>query len=341
MRMMQKLVAVVAVQAALGLSATAIAADAPTHTVEPGQNLHLIAMSYGISWAELAELNDLQNPNEIEEGMELVLPERLAGRMPTQRSDGPVAPPAPERSSGAIPTVSGAPAALTQVHPVEPNDTVEVSVSRGEVNRLAIEGGRITDVTGASEHLLIEGDDERGQVFFRFNPQTMRSGSSERTEWRPISLFVSDDRGATYTVILRPDGQSTTSIILRPTFGQLPHTINHKRTTGPGTPYQQRLMGLIRTMHRNDKDSSHYQATPRGTETQRWDGLPMRLIRDWSGDGLMGQEYSVRNDSSQRLSLSEAEFATQGVLAVAIDEHELEPGEAARVFVVQQSAGGR
>ncbi|WP_018871443.1 type-F conjugative transfer system secretin TraK [Thioalkalivibrio sp. ALgr3] len=339
--MMKKLAAAVAVQAALGVFATAMASEKPTHTVEPGQNLHLVAMSYGISWSELADLNDIENPDQIEEGMELVLPKRLAGRIPVKRSGEAVAPPPPASASGGGADASASPAALTQVHPVEPNDTVEVSVSRGDVNRLAIEGGRITDVIGASEYLLIESDDERGQVFFRFNPQTVRSGSSQRTEWRPISLFVSDDRGATYTVILRPDGDATTSIILRPTFGQLPHTINHERTTGPGTPYQQRLMGLMRTMYRNEDNSRHYQATPRGTETERWDGLPMRLVRDWSGDGLLGQEYAVRNDSSDRLSLSEAEFATRGVLAVAIDEHELEPGEVARVFVVQQSAGDR
>ena len=88
MHMMQKLVAVVAVQAALGVSApAAFAADEElTHTVESGQNLHMVAMRYGISWAELAELNGLENPDEIEEGVELILPQRLAGRVPVSRS---------------------------------------------------------------------------------------------------------------------------------------------------------------------------------------------------------------------------------------------------------------
>ena len=48
--------------------------DSPaTHTVAVGENLYRIGLQYGISWVTLAELNGLDNPNDIKAGQELLL----------------------------------------------------------------------------------------------------------------------------------------------------------------------------------------------------------------------------------------------------------------------------
>lgn len=99
-------------------------------------------------------------------------------------------------------------------------------------------------------------------------------------------------------------------------------------------------MSLVGAMYRN-ADTPLYEATERGVQTKRWDGMPLTLVRDWAGDRLVGREYRVRNENRGKpIRLHEAGFATKGVLAVAIDHHDLAPGQVARVFVVEQ-AGGR
>lgn len=360
MRTIKTLAVAAAIHAAFGVSALAVAADGKTHVVQEGQTLHLIAMQYGMSWKKLAEINGIENPDDIKAGMTLKLPDdavvpravppsnamqeeklpaisHAGNRDVSEKPKVVKGPPAPSKGGVAPPPPSGSDGiARTRVFEVQPDTTIEVKVSKDDVNRLSVRGGRIEEVFGASEHLLMKGDDARGQVFFRFNPE--KKGNSRR--YYPVSLFVSDDRGATYTVVLRPNNQSSTSVVLKPTFGPLPNAIDNERTTTPDTPYQDRLMSLIQAMYRN-ADTPRYEATERGVTTKRWDGLPMVLVRDWTGDRLLGREYLVKNTHDhQTMRLTEAEFSTKGVLAVAIDHHELAPEQVARVFVVQQ-AGGR
>jgi len=45
-----------------------------TYIVEPGDNLWAIAEKYGMTWEELNEFNDLENPRLIRPGMEIVVP---------------------------------------------------------------------------------------------------------------------------------------------------------------------------------------------------------------------------------------------------------------------------
>jgi len=45
-----------------------------THTVEPGDNLWAIAEKYGMTWEELNEFNDLENPRLIRVGQQIVVP---------------------------------------------------------------------------------------------------------------------------------------------------------------------------------------------------------------------------------------------------------------------------
>jgi len=42
--------------------------------VEPGDNLWAIAEKYGMTWEELNEFNDLENPRMIRAGQEIVVP---------------------------------------------------------------------------------------------------------------------------------------------------------------------------------------------------------------------------------------------------------------------------
>lgn len=51
------------------------AAEMPTtHTVAPGENLYRIGLQYNVSWIALAELNELDNANQITVGQVLKLP---------------------------------------------------------------------------------------------------------------------------------------------------------------------------------------------------------------------------------------------------------------------------
>jgi LysM repeat protein len=45
-----------------------------TYVVRPGDNLFLIGLPYGLQWTEIAAVNDLDNPNDLTVGQEIIIP---------------------------------------------------------------------------------------------------------------------------------------------------------------------------------------------------------------------------------------------------------------------------
>ena len=45
-----------------------------TYIVKPGDNLFLIGLPYGLQWTEIAAVNDLEDPNDLEVGQEILIP---------------------------------------------------------------------------------------------------------------------------------------------------------------------------------------------------------------------------------------------------------------------------
>lgn len=69
-----------------GTEATVEATPSPatetTYTVQPGDNLFLISLTYGVSWVQIAEANGLVNPNQVLVGQVLKIPVDTPGPAP-------------------------------------------------------------------------------------------------------------------------------------------------------------------------------------------------------------------------------------------------------------------
>jgi lipoprotein NlpD len=96
------------------------AACAPTgiyHVVEPGQTLYRIARSYGVDEAQLARVNGIRDPNQLETGQRLFIPGATLTR-DVPPTDPPKAPPPPKVP--APPAKSGKSAALPKASKAKP-----------------------------------------------------------------------------------------------------------------------------------------------------------------------------------------------------------------------------
>ncbi len=56
------------------------------HIVQPGENLYRIALRYGTTWQELAQLNNIYDPTQLRVGQQLLLPGGVEGEQPTPSS---------------------------------------------------------------------------------------------------------------------------------------------------------------------------------------------------------------------------------------------------------------
>ncbi|MBQ1766749.1 MAG: type-F conjugative transfer system secretin TraK, partial [Aquincola sp.] len=75
---------------------------------------------------------------------------------------------------------------------------------------------------------------------------------------------------------------------------------------------------------------------------QLWAEARFSLMRRYQGRGLVGEKYLLQNLSQAVMVLAEQEFdrpdspAGGQVLAVAVEHHNLRPGETTNVFVIRR-----
>lgn len=214
------------------------------------------------------------------------------------------------------------PAALMAVD----GQTLAVQASARELNRIRIEGGRITQFRGPNDRIHAEAVESSGEVYFRL----VGGGAT------PFSLFVSADNGETYTLLVTPMQIPAVTVALRSASGASARPIAAGETTAP---YVNRIKRLMRSMILDDARYHQVALNQPVQLGQRWQLI---LEKRWPGD-LQGERYRLHNVSDQPLQLHERDLQTYlawhqpSVLAVAIEQHHLQPGESTRVLLIQRS----
>lgn len=204
--------------------------------------------------------------------------------------------------------------------------TLAIQASVRELNRIRIEGGRVTQFRGPNDRIHAEAVEASGEVYFRL----VGGGAT------PFSLFVSADNGETYTLLVTPMQIPAVTIALHPASGASARPIAAGETTAP---YVTRIKRLMRSMILDD---ARYHQVVMNQPVQLGQHWHLILEKRWPGD-LQGERYRLRNVSDQPLQLHERdlqshlEWTQPSVLAVAIEQHQLLPGESTRVLLIQRS----
>src|SRR3989344_8927754 len=95
-------------------------------------------------------------------------------------------------------------ASAVQILEVTEGQPAYAKISARELTRLKIVDGRIESVRGIQGEITIEPDPNTGEAYLRPN-----------TASKIISLFITSDSGATYTLLLSPDAIPATNIIIK------------------------------------------------------------------------------------------------------------------------------
>lgn len=201
---------------------------------------------------------------------------------------------------------------------------VQVNISANEQNRLAITGRRIANVVPSRKGLLsVVKDEALGALYFTLANDSENQGS--------VTLFVSDDQGVTYKLILVPQPVAGEEIILSPPKNKSMSSSRFSAADGHATSYQRRIKNLMLVMIDGERSDSIVlnQVVP------LWKESHMLLITKFMDDDLVGEKYHLSNVSPSDMLLAEQEFYRPGVLAVAVEHHTLKPGDATDIFIVR------
>lgn len=258
---------------------------------------------------------------------------------------------------------------------VEASDgvAVEAIVSLKEPTRIRIEGAAITDVFGnihssycggtapaisaapsgstapsatpglagpvslasspvnPAGDVIVECDRDKGEVYIRPVGDALR----------PINLFVSSAT-ATYTLLLRRSDTPADTIAIRDrTFQALRPGALEAVPSGHAPSHVRAMKGLLVAMS-SDRVPADLRVEEASKAIQLWAEARFTLMRRYEGRGYVGEKYALQNVSLVPMVLAEPEFdrpdsrAGGEVTGIAIEHHNLRPGETTSVYVIRR-----
>jgi len=204
---------------------------------------------------------------------------------------------------------------------------VEVSVSAREQNRLAVAGRQIvTVVPSAKGAITYQKDEALGALYFAL--------SGNGPEGSTVTLFVGDDRGQTYKVILVPRSIPGEDIILQPPPAPEGGTMSIAGTSAKTTSYQRRAKDLTLQMA-DESPRARAAKTIVNQEVPLWKEGRLLFVSMTVADEVVGETYRLTNVSPSPMALAEQELYRKGVRTVAIEFHTLAPGEGTDIYIVR------
>ena len=231
----------------------------------------------------------------------------------------------------AIPVYAGE---LPASNLIPPELTTAVTLSSSDINRIVC-SGTVNDLI-FSEEKGVDGHFAGNSAFVKF--KISKQGEELSYATTPTELYVICNN-AVYSLIATPEHIPAVTLRLAPAVTD---RLKENVSRFQGLPFEKKVLQLIREASAGEFAES-YRVTPAAVPVNLSADLYIKLYRivEVEGIGLRLKEYSVRATAAgSTLQLDEKMFLTpemgERIIAVAIEQHNLKPGEATRIFVVEQ-----
>ena len=179
--------------------------------------------------------------------------------------------------------------------------------------------------------VIVECDRDKGEVYIR------PVGDATR----PINLFVSS-ASATYTLLLRRSDTPADTIVIRDkTPRALRPATPDAAPSGPAPNHVRTMKALLVAMA-SDRVPQDVRVEETSRSIQLWAEARFTLLRLYEGRGLTGEKYTLQNVGTAPMVLAEQEFdrpdsrAGGAVAGIAIEHHNLRPGETTSIYVIRR-----
>jgi conjugal transfer pilus assembly protein TraK len=187
----------------------------------------------------------------------------------------------------------------------------------------------LTSVVNPGGDVVLECDRDKGEIYIR------PVGESTK----PINLFISSAT-ATYTLLLRRSDTPADTIVIRDkTPKSLKLTAATQSPAGP-SPNHIRAMKALLVAMATDRVPADIRVEETSRSIQLWAEARFSQVRQYEGRGLLGEKYLLQNVSQDVMVLAEQEFDREGgnVVGIAIEQHNLRPGESTSVYVIRRGS---
>ena len=188
-------------------------------------------------------------------------------------------------------------------------------------------GGGISSAINPAGEIVLECDADKGEIYVR-----PVGGLG-----KPVNLFISSQH-ATYTLLLRRSDTPADTIVIRDRTPRQARADQGASLPASRQSIHIRSLKAMLVAMASDSVPTDVRVEEVNRPNQLWVEARFAMTRVYEGRGLVGERYLLTNISSQNMVLAEQEFdrETGGVLAVAIENHNLRPGDSTTVFVIRQ-----
>jgi conjugal transfer pilus assembly protein TraK len=221
---------------------------------------------------------------------------------------------------------------------VAPDVQTTIKVSNRDVNRFACPG-TMQDMIYSKEK-NITGHFSKSDAFIKF--KITQTGTEKQYATEENELFLVCD-GNVYTIITEPTDMPSTTVHLIPPAGD---SFKQNVAMFKNMPLEKQALHIIRQAFDDQYPSSYKVAEvlQRIIIKPDLDVLLQQYV-DVEGIGLRLKRYKIISIATEDIRVEETDFLRSDVslslLAVAIENHTLQPGESTRVFVVEKKEGVR
>ncbi|HEM7898334.1 type-F conjugative transfer system secretin TraK [Burkholderia cenocepacia] len=196
----------------------------------------------------------------------------------------------------------------------------QVSISAAEYNVLSMSGGRIFSKIVPAVPNSISWTQDGGKLWLMpANPTALNES---------ITVFVIDDAGTTYRLLLVPGPRPAEDIRIEPPAARSTQAFH-------ASAFQRRVKLMMLAMA-GGRGAPQLSYTSVDTIVPLWKEAVLTLVRQYSDGDFIGETYTLSNTSHSDMAIDERELYAPGVLAVAIENANLPAGASTIVYVVRE-----
>ncbi len=206
---------------------------------------------------------------------------------------------------------------------VTENDTIELTLSFTDFNRLYVEGDKITTVRFPDGDLKVENDKD-GSVYL------------EVRESKPFTLFVTTECGTHFSAIIKTAEMTGQTIGL---MAVNPDSSNHKETLmskAPKIAPENELVALVSSVDKEEQRPGFKAQRPGLKPVQIKPGLTSKLVYTLSNAQKMGQKFQIKNTGKRPVSFDEKWFKDKDTKALLVKERVIYPNQTITVVRIEE-----
>jgi conjugal transfer pilus assembly protein TraK len=214
--------------------------------------------------------------------------------------------------------------ALQEVVPAEGQNAF-VKISAKETTRIYIDGGKIRSLIATDGELTVEKDEDRGQLFIR--PAILN---------KPINVRVIAGSGATYNLVMQAVDIPQEDVVIKEpaSFRAAVASENGKGKRGASSSMDKQVRALVAAMALEEPPNT-IDMRPTRQEFALWENTRFVMTAVYNERELVGEKYTLTNTGKTPMRLVEQELYRKGVVAVAIENMQLDSGQTTNVYVVR------